>query len=243
MHNVYGNHLVYDGNLAYALLKNEDISVKLLSSYSTAFIAPSLYQLYDGYAGNIDLKPESNKTFEAGFDASYQDWLQLDVVYFNRTEEDAIIYDNTTYKYGNGSSDANGFEVNTKITPLNFLTLNASYTYVNKDNFEDFNDYIPENKFVASIDYTGVENAFFNLTFRNVGERTIFDRYGSFGTAGDDVVLECYKVLDFMANYKILGDTVTFFGAVTNLLNEDYDDIYGYSTRGRNFKVGVRLQF
>ncbi|MFT6698878.1 MAG: vitamin B12 transporter [Porticoccaceae bacterium] len=243
MHNVYGNHLVYDGNLAYALLKNEDVSVKLLSSYSTAFIAPSLYQLYDGFAGNIDLKPESNKTFEAGFDVSYQDWVQFDAVYFNRAEEDAIIYDNTTYKYANGSSDANGFEVNTKITPLNFLTLNASYTFINKDNFEDFNDYIPENKFVASIDYTGLENAFFNLTFRNVGERTIFDRYGSFGIAGEDIVLESYKVLDFMTNYKVLGDTVTFFGAVTNFLNEDYDDIYGYSTRGRNFKVGVRFQF
>jgi vitamin B12 transporter len=243
MHNVYGNHLVYDGNLAYALLKNEDVSVKLLSSYSTAFIAPSLYQLYDGFAGNIDLKPESNKTFEAGFDVSYQDWVQFDAVYFNRKEEDAIIYDNSTFKYANGSSDANGFEVNTKITPLNFLTLNASYTFINKDNFEDFNDYIPENKFVASIDYTGLENAFFNLTFRNVGERTIFDRYGSFGTAGEDIVLESYKVLDFMTNYKVLGDTVTFFGAVTNFLNEDYDDIYGYSTRGRNFKVGVRFQF
>jgi vitamin B12 transporter len=243
MHNVYGNHLVYDGNLAYALLKNKDVSVKLLSSYSSAFIAPSLYQLYDGYAGNIDLKPESNKTFEAGFDVNYQDWVQFDAVYFNRKEEDAIIYDNTTYKYANGSSDANGFEVNTKITPLIFLTLNASYTYINKDNFEDFNDYIPENKFVASIDYTGLENTFFNLTFRNVGERTIFDRYGSFGTAGDDIVLESYKVLDFMTNYKVLGDTVTFFGAVTNFLNEDYDDIYGYSTRGRNFKVGVRFQF
>jgi vitamin B12 transporter len=243
MHNVYGNHLVYDGNLAYALLNNEDVSVKLLSSYSSAFIAPSLYQLYDGYAGNIDLKPESNTTFEAGFDVSYQDWVQFDAVYFNRKEEDAIIYDNSTFKYANGSSDANGFEVNTKITPLSFLTFNASYTYINKDNFEDFNDYIPENKFVASIDYTGLENAFFNLTFRNVGERTIFDRYGSFGTAGNDIVLESYKVLDFMTNYKVLGDTVTFFGAVTNFLNEDYDDIYGYSTRGRNFKVGVRFQF
>jgi vitamin B12 transporter len=199
--------------------------------------------LYDGFAGNIDLKPESNKTFEAGFDVSYQDWVQFDAVYFNRKEEDAIIYDNSTFKYANGSSDANGFEVNTKITPLSFLAFNASYTYINKDNFEDFNDYIPENKFVASIDYTGLENAFFNLTFRNVGERTIFDRYGSFGTAGEDIVLESYKVLDFMTNYKVLGDTVTFFGAVTNFLNEDYDDIYGYSTRGRNFKVGVRFQF
>ena len=73
IHNVYGNHLVYDGNLAYTAIKNENTSIKLLTSYSTAFIAPSLYQLYDGFAGNIDLNPESNETFEVGFEASFQD--------------------------------------------------------------------------------------------------------------------------------------------------------------------------
>ncbi|MDX6747246.1 TonB-dependent receptor plug domain-containing protein [Polaribacter sp. PL03] len=243
IHNVYGNHFVYDGNLAYSVLKNEDVSVKLLTSYSTAFIAPSLYQLYDGFSGNIDLNPESNETFEAGFDLDYKDWVQFEAVYFNRKETDAIIYDNSTFKYGNGSSDANGFEVSTKIIPTSFLTVNASFTYVDRDQTEDFNDYIPENKFVAGLDITPFDNAFFNFTYRNVGERTIFDRYGSFGTAGEDVVLENYQVLDFMTNYKVLGDTVTFFATVTNILNEDYDDVLGYSTRGRNYKVGVRLQF
>ncbi|PQB06678.1 hypothetical protein BST83_05530 [Polaribacter filamentus] len=243
MHNVYGNQFVYDGNVAYNILKNDAATVKLLTSYSTAFIAPSLYQLYDGFSGNIDLNPETNETFEAGFDTTYKDWLQLDVVYFNRKETDAIIYDNNTFKYGNGSSDANGFEVNTRITPISYLALNASYTYIDRDVFEDFNDYIPANKFVAGLDITPFEKAFFNLTYRNVGERTIFDRYGSFGTAGEDVILENYTVLDFMTNYKLLGDTVTIFGAVTNILNEDYNDIFGYSTRGRNYKVGVRLAF
>ena len=243
IHNVYGNHFVYDGNLAYSVLKNEDVSVKLLTSYSTAFIAPSLYQLYDGFSGNIDLNPESNETFEAGFDLNYKDWVQFETVYFNRKETDAIIFDNSTFKYGNGSSDANGFEVSTKVIPTSFLTVNASFTYVDRDQTEDFNDYIPENKFVAGLDITPFDNAFFNFTYRNVGERTIFDRYGSFGTAGEDVVLESYQVLDFMTNYKVLGDTVTFFAAVTNILNEDYDDVLGYSTRGRNYKVGVRLQF
>ncbi|MDC0178138.1 TonB-dependent receptor plug domain-containing protein, partial [Polaribacter sp.] len=243
IHNLYGNHFVYDGNLAYSILKNQNSSLKLLTSYSTAFIAPSLYQLYDGSAGNIDLKPESNKTFEAGFDVTYQDWIQFDAVYFNRKEEEAIIFDNTTFKYGNGTSDAIGFEVNTKITPVSFLTVNASYTYVDKDKFEDFNDYIPANKIVAGIDIIASENAFFNFTYRNVSERTIFDRYGSFGALGEDVILKSYQVLDFMSNCKLLDETVTLFGAVTNVLDEDYDDILGFSTRGRNFKVGVRLRF
>lgn len=241
IHNVYGNHLVYDGNLAYQALKNEQASLKLITSYSTAFIAPSLYQLYDGFAGNIDLKPESNKTFEAGFEVNYQDWIQFDAVYFNRKEEDAIIYDNTTFKYGNGSSDANGFELNTKIMPAKFLAINASYTYVDRDKTEDFNDYIAANKLNLGVGISVLKNAFFNLNYRNVAERSLFDRWGSFGTAGEDVILPSYQVLDFLANYKLLNETVTFFGGVTNLLNEDYDDILGFSTRGRNLKIGVRI--
>ena len=243
MHNVYGNQFVYDGNLAYSLLNSKETSVKLLTSYSTAFIAPSLYQLYDGYSGNIDLNPETNQTFEVGFDATFKENIQFDVVYFNRKEVDAIIYNNTTYSYGNSSSDASGLELNFRVAGTSFLSINSSYTYIDSNNLEDFNDYIPANKFVTGIDITPFENAFLNFTYRNVGERTIFDRYGSFGTLGDDVILEEYQVLDFMANYKVLEDTVTFFIAATNFLNEDYDDIFGYETRGRNYKVGVRLQF
>jgi vitamin B12 transporter len=127
--------------------------------------------------------------------------------------------------------------------PTSFLTLNASYTYINRDKLEGLNDYIPENKFVAGLDVTPFKNLFFNVTYRNVGERTLFDRYGSFGVAGEDFILESYQVLDFMTNYKVLGDTVTFFAALTNILDEDYDDVLGYATRGRNYKVGVRLQF
>lgn len=243
VHNVYGNQFVYDGNLAYSLLNSKETSVKVLTSYSTAFIAPSLYQLYDGYSGNIDLNPETNQTFEVGFDATFKEKIQLDVVYFNRKEVDAIIYNNTTYSYGNSSSDASGLELNVRVAATSFLSINSSYTYIDSNDLEDFNDYIPANKFVTGIDITPFENAFLNVTYRNVGERTIFDRYGSFGTAGENVVLEEYQVLDFMVNYKVLEDTVTFFIAATNLLNEDYDDIFGYETRGRNYKVGIRLQF
>jgi vitamin B12 transporter len=55
--------------------------------------------------------------------------------------------------------------------------------------------------------------------------------------------LQKYNLLDFNTNYKLAEGTVTLLGSVTNLLNESYYDILGFSTRGRNFKVGVRLQF
>ena len=146
MHNVYGNQFVYDGNLAFALLNSKETSVKLLTSYSTAFIAPSLYQLYDGYSGNIDLNPETNQTFEVGFDATFKEEIQFDVVYFNRKEVDAIIYNNTTYSYGNSSSDVSGLELTVRVAANSFLSINSSYTYIDSNNLEDFNDCIPRRR-------------------------------------------------------------------------------------------------
>jgi vitamin B12 transporter len=78
--------------------------------------------------------------------------------------------------------------------------------------------------------------------YKNVGNR--FARYYdsvTFSTV--ETNLPKYNLLDLNANYKLLEDTVTFFASVTNILDEDYDDILGFSTRGRNYKVGVRLKF
>ena len=47
------------------LLVNEQ-QLKFFGSYNTAFIAPSLFQLYDTYSGNADLAPEESQSFELG---------------------------------------------------------------------------------------------------------------------------------------------------------------------------------
>ena len=80
------------------------------------------------------------------------------------------------------------------------------------------------------------------MVYKNVGERTarFFDN-NTFTTV--ETTLPNYSLLDLNANYKLLNETVTFFSAVSNLFNEDYEDILGYSTLGRNYKIGVRLFF
>ena len=45
-----------------------------------------------------------------------------------------------------------------------------------------------------------------------------------------------------MTNYKFLEDTLLFCCRY-KCFNEDYDDILGFSTRGRNYKIGIRFQF
>ncbi|MGB1284845.1 MAG: TonB-dependent receptor domain-containing protein, partial [Polaribacter sp.] len=90
-HSKYGNHFVYDVNSSYSVLKNKAAKLKVLASYGTSFVAPSTYQLFSQY-GNLDLNPETNTTIEAGFEFGYKKLVQFNAVYFNRKENDAIIF-------------------------------------------------------------------------------------------------------------------------------------------------------
>ncbi len=243
MHSNYGNHFVYDTNIAYTILKNNEIFVKGLASYSSAFIAPSTYQLFSAF-GNTALDPESSNTFEVGFEASCKNIIELNAVYFNRNEKNAIIFQSLdvspwgVYANSGETNTISGIEVETTIQPIDKLRLNLGYTYTDKE--KDI-DYIPKHKLFANVELNPLKNTFISFVYKNVGERlarfydpTIFETV--------EQTLPKYNLFDINANYKLLDGAITVFGSVSNLLNEDYEDILGYSTRGRNFKLGLRLK-
>ena len=245
IHSNYGNNFVYDTNLAFGIVKNETINLKLISSYSTAFIAPSLYQLFSDY-GATNLAPETNRTFEFGFDSKLGKQWALSAVYYNRLEENKVIFLNLpTPPYGMYSNaletiDVSGIEADVTFTISEELITTVGYAFVDKTS--DI-DYIPKNKLTASFVVNPIKNLAISTMFKNVGKRSFFDAFGSFGEAGKDVILPSYSLLDMNVNYKVLEGKVLLFGSITNLLNEDYEETIGFNTRGRNFKMGIRIQF
>lgn len=244
IHNHYGNNFVYDGNVAFEVLKSSENNLKLITSYSTAFIAPSLYQLFSDY-GVIDLKPETSRTIEAGFEFNFMNALKINMVYFDRVEEDKVIFKNLAVSpfgvYANATNTikTNGIETDFSYEISNVIKATLGYTYINKSN--DI-DYIPANKMVAAISGNITENLSVSVVFKTVGKRTFFDAFGSFGVVNQTIVLPSYRLLDVNANYKLLHDKVMVFASITNVFNEDYEETLGFNTRGRNFKVGVRLR-
>ncbi|WP_347175028.1 TonB-dependent receptor plug domain-containing protein [Polaribacter uvawellassae] len=243
-HSNYGNHLVYHINPSLHLFTSDDTSLKLLTSYSTAFIAPSLYQLFSVY-GNTNLEPETSKTAEFGFESTYKKWLEFNVVYFNRTENNAIIFQGLSvapwgqYANSNARINAKGIESIIELKPSSEVNVAIGYTYTDKDAEAD---YLPKNKITAQINYKPSENVFVSLAYKNVGERT--GRYydaTTFTTVEEQ--LPTYQLLDINANLKLLNGRVVFFGSLTNIFNEDYEETIGYTTRGRNYKLGIRLRF
>ncbi len=244
IHSEYGSNFVYDANTSYSILRDDKIALKVLASYSSAFITPSTYQLFSVY-GNLDLDPETSQTVEAGLEFNYDKKLTFEAVFFNRNEEDAIIFQSLSatpfgvYANSNETVRVSGVEMSVDARPIDMLRVNLGYTYTDK---ETDVDYIPAHKFVGSLEIKPLKNIFVSIVYKNVGNR-LASIYNSTTFSTGTMTLDSYSLLDFNTNYKLLKEKVTVFGSVTNLLNEDYSDILGYSTRGRNFKLGLRLQF
>ena len=241
-HSEYGSHLVYSLNPSYKV--NLDFGyIKGLASYSTAFITPSLFQLFEPSFGNPDLEPEENQTIEVGVEVSINDKATFSLVYFNRNEDNFIDFVDTgsfVFQYQNISTSftASGLEfvVQAKIVEgLNF-NLNAAYTSVD----EDLNLRIPEIKVNARVDYTFSKQTQMSLSYQYNDERE--DTFYNSSTFENEIVtLESYGLLDFYVSHSILKNKLLLFANVTNILNEDYQELFGFTTRGRGVNIGFNL--
>lgn len=232
IHSEYGSHLVYNINPSYNL--NEDL--RFLASYSTAFIAPSTYQLFSQY-GNQDLKPEEDKNVEAGFEYNMPKAFNLNAVFFYREMENMIILpDFITYQNADEVINAKGVETELKIDAAKVVDFRLGYTYTYKSS--DI-DYIPKNKFTALVETASIKNTYLSLQLTNTSKRTYFDKWGT----GENIELDSFNLLDFYGSYAIIKNTLSVFAQVNNLLNSDYVEVIGYTTKGRNFKVGLDFRF
>lgn len=234
-HNIYGNNFVYNFNPSYRFT-NENGYTRIFGSYSTAFVAPSIQDLFSSF-GNPELDPQESTTYELGAEFK-KDRFTVNAVYFNRDVENLIVFDPVLFILVNGSdTSVNGVEVNTSYAFNKNFTLNANYTYTNN---EDEAIRIPKSKVNLNASYQMSEKTNFSLDFQYVSDRDDTD-FRDFLNV-QNVTLDAYTLLDLNASHE-LSSGFTAFANITNLLNDDYQEIFGFSTRGRNYKVGFRYQF
>ena len=243
LHNIYKNHAVYNFNPSYSL---SNLPLKIVASYSTAYSTPSLYQLYSPY-GNLALTPEKNSTLESGFEVvMLNKKVTLNTVGFYREENNSIGFytDPVTFasNYVNvyGTYNAKGIETMLSVSASEKLKFNANYTFTQVE--EPLQRLIPKHKGNISLDYEFSEKASINLAYQYVDKRkdAFFDG-GTYETT--PVILYSYQLLNAIGNFKIIKNRLNVFASVNNIFNADFIEAIGYSTRGRNFKIGLNVMF
>lgn len=243
IHEKYGNHAVYNINPSY-LITTSTIQLNLMGSVSTAYITPSLYQLYSSY-GNLELNPEESTTYELGYDIKlFSKKLSLNQTYFYREQTNKIGFftDFTTWEsyYYNqdGKQLLRGIENELTYQFSDRINFKFNHSYTKLDNENSF--LIPKLKWNAFVDYFINSKTSISAHYQYNGKRSAPDFRDYPATI---VNLESYQLFNIGFKTVVIKDRLNFFININNLLNEKFIENLGYSTKGRNVFTGLKLNF
>jgi len=205
--------------------------------------------------GNPDLKPESSQGWEIGIDTSWADGqYQFQLAYFDQDLQDEIdgfVFDPETFLFTaqNKDSDSSrkGIETVFDMHLGKSFTLGASYTYTDATEKDAMGKTVPEvrrPKHMAGVsaNYNFADNrGNLNLNLNYSGEQQdIFFSPSTF--ASELVEIDAYTVLDLATSWK-LTQSLELTGRISNLLDEEYEEVLGFVRPGRAVYAGLRGRF
>ncbi len=235
-HSEYGSQFVYNINPSYKVTVNEGYA-KVFGSYATSFIAPNLSQLFGFFGPNPNLEPEENLTIEGGFEFNTKKGFRISTVYFNRDEENTILFGSNGYENAITDATVQGVEIETEFNIIKDLSISANYTFTELKDGTRIR--LPKHRANASLGYDFSPKTFASIDAQYVGKRQDTD-FATFS----NVDLEAYSLINLYFSHKLLeNNKLKVFASVNNVFNEDYSEILGFTTLGRNASLGLNLKF
>jgi len=238
-HSRFGSKTTYRVAPACVIRKT---GTRLKGSYGTGYKAPSLFQLFSSY-GDEDLKPEKSIGWDAGFEQSFwKERVSFGLTYFDNHYKTMIDFDSGLSLYQNiGEATSSGTEVFAAFQPVDFLSLRAAYTHTNTKDTDTGEQLLrrPKKKYTCDVDVRFLEKGNLHLTLLHVGERQDMD-YSTWPAS--HVTLDSYTVVNLSASFQA-HENVRVFGRVDNLLDEAYEQVLGYGTKGTGVYAGAEITF
>ena len=236
LHSEYGSNLVYNINPSYSVALDEGY-LKFMGSFATSYITPSLSQLFGMFGANPLLEPETNRTAEGGLEYKANEKLRLSALYFNRKEDNFVFFDNTLSQYFNASNTINvqGLEAQLDWVPLEKMNFNANYTFTERKGDNAIR--IPKHSINAALSYSFSTKTYTSLTYSYTGKRLDTD----FNTFNDEF-LDPFSSFGFYISQEVMANKLKFFLNVENVFNTNFTEVIGFTTRGRNLRLGLSLK-
>ena len=257
----FGNEFVPRASVAYELTKT---GTTLRGAAGKGFKAPTFTEQFArGFAiGNPDLNPEKSYSWEVGADqALWKNKLVLGATYFYQKFDDLITFINRPDPEPDfeniQAAKSQGVELMAVCKPGYGFTLGGTYTYLDTEvtddggvggpssPFEEGKELLRRPKNTAS-GYVNWAWKGFQIRFDGlyVGKRDDLD-FRTF--PANRVTLDDYFVVDLATSYTFaLNDRFIkdfkIFGKVTNLFDEQYEEVFGFSSPDPSFQVGVAFK-
>lgn len=205
-------------------------SWKLIASASTAFLAPTLYQVYAPGIGSRSLEAERSRSYEAGLQYASGNTL-VRATFFDTHTRDMIDYVSTGYYTGQyfnvGRVKNKGFELNGQ-TQLAGLDIRGNLTLQDPEDRDTGKQLARRAKKTASLNVSKTLGAWYVGGDMHYEEHRP-DPYGR---------LPSYAVFNVNARYQVSKE-VSVFARIENLFDKDYQTAYGYDMPDRGFFAGI----
>jgi vitamin B12 transporter len=242
MNDVFANATTWRVGAGYKF----DWDGRLRASIGTGVKNPTLIELFgffpeSRFTGNPDLQAETSLGFSAGYEQSFDDW-QLSVDYFRSdlTDEITTLFNaDFTTSVINLESESRRegveLEINGRVTDNLSLQGSMSFLRSEENNIEEIRrpsflasvtatwDITDDLSFTANLDHTGAQLDTDFATFSNVE-------------------LDAYTLVGANIRYN-MSDIISVYVRGTNLFDEDYQDVIGFSTAGRGVFAGLTANF
>src|SRR5690554_1646674 len=244
----YDNHQRFGSAVTYRLAPAFLIpgtGTKIKATAGTGFKAPSLYYLFDPTFGNTELNPEKSFGWDAGIEQIFNDLnLIVGLTYFENYFRDLFGFDANLKTINVNKAETRGAEFYFILNPLPQLRMKGNLTYTDaKDKStgsEDYNQYLlrrPKIKAAYEINYSLFDKLNLNGEIIFTGERD--DKNFSLFPV-ERVKLKEYYLVNVSASYQIFK-FLQVYGRVENLLDEKYEEVFGYSTPALSGYAGLKI--
>jgi len=229
-HSDYGSHFIYNLNPSFTIKHTNNGYVKLFGSFSTSYITPSLSHLYGDFGANPTLSPEENRTIETGTEFTFNKNLRVSGLFFNREEKNTVLWIDGGYQNAADLLHARGVELELNASFLENVSIQTNYTFVEYK--EDLARRIPKHKVNFKVGYEITYFTYASLSYQYTHE--IFEN--SFSP-----LLDSFNLFNLYFSHQPWEKKIKFFGGIDNLLNQKFEEIPGYTTKGRNVRLGFTL--
>jgi vitamin B12 transporter len=237
-------------SLRASLLGRVGGGFSVAGSYGEGIAQPTFFDLYgffpNNFVGNPSLKPESSRGFEVSLRFRRGPFEVSLTGYRQRLHDEIVdVFDPTTFLSSTanrvGVSHRSGVEAELAWKLADTLRLSANYAYLHASEPSATGLQVKEvrrPKHSGSVAIDGSYGKFtYGVSLAHVGDRTDAN-FDVFPAA--TVILGSYWLAGARLAYAVRPG-IEVFGRISNALNQDYEDVFGYRTEPRAAYAGIRL--
>lgn len=236
----------------------------LSAAYATGQKAPTFFDRFGfsfgglfspTFIGNAAVKPETSRGWEIGVtQALLNERVVVGATYFNERLKDEIngfVVDPVSFTATavnlDGRSRRDGVELTGHAVLTPQLEARANYTWLDATQPDRLGggevDEIrrPRHQVASSLAWTSADRrGSVDLHLTHTGARED-DTFLPPLFAANRVTLDPYTLLGLSGRYRV-NPQMTLFGRVENMIDDDYQDVFGFETEGLGAWLGVRFE-